>query len=172
LAVVVSAAVQLFAETTRIPLPHDGKFEAPARRCVRVVAKPGTQVRVNGLTTGETSTASPELDITPYLRSGASNTIEAGSSAVLLISPLVYLQTATSDARTLKVAIVNKTENTVQVELGEAHQFTVSPGTTIDKAFPITKAIQRLKMRATSDGLDLIYEDEIAVTITRNPASP
>jgi hypothetical protein len=168
----VSTIGELAAETTRIPLALDGKFEAPARRCVRIVARPGTQVRVNGLSAGETTSASPELDITSYLRSGTASLIEAGSSAVLLISPLVYLQSATSDTKTLKVTVVNTTENTVQVELGETHQFTVSPGTAIDKALPITKAIQKLKMRATSDGLDQVYEDEIVVTTTGNPASP
>jgi hypothetical protein len=165
--------VSATGETIRIPLAEGGKFEAPARKCVRVVVKPGTQVRVNGLSAGETSAARPEIDITPYLRSGSSNTIEAGSSAHLLISPLVYIQSAISDAQTIKVTVVNTTENTVQAELGDNHQFTVSPGTTIDKSLPITKAIRTLKMRATSDGLDQVYEDEIAVvTATRNPASP
>jgi hypothetical protein len=76
----------------------------------------------------------------------------------------VYLSRAESDQKTLRVSVTNTTENTMQVELGGAHQFTVSPGTTVDKEFPAPPPAQKtIRMRATSDGLDLVFEDEVPI---------
>ncbi len=165
------AALDLVAAGS-LPLPADGKFVAPAERCIRLTATQPTTVRVNGLAVGQIEKSGGEVDITGYLRIGKSNDIQVDiPSATLLVSPLVYLRSATSDGKTMTVAVVNTTENTVQVELGESHQFTVSPGTTAYKEFPATGS-KRLRMRATSDGLDHVYEDEIQVVVTTAKQSP
>jgi hypothetical protein len=158
----ISWLLLLFAASERLPLPADGRFEAPPGKCVRVLVRQNTTIRVNGLYAGETAS---ELDITGYLKSGV-NEVRAGESAMLLFSPLVYLRSAESDGRTLRVAVVNTTENTMQVELDGSHQFTVSPGTTGLREVPATSSATA-RIRATSDGLDSVYEDEIPVVQTR-----
>lgn len=149
----------LASASERQPLAADGKFEARAGKSVRVLVTAPATIRVNGLYAGETR---GELDITGYLKTGSNEIRSSNTPVTLLFSPPVYLKLAECDGRTLRVAVVNTTENTVQVELDEQHQFTVSPGTTGHREVPATSA-KSAHIRATSDGLDLIYEDTLVI---------
>lgn len=157
--------LQLAAEP--VAIAPDGAFVAPANRCIRVFADRRAAVRVNGIAAGDTSATDGSLDITGFLRIGARNSLQvSGATAPKLVSsPLVYLSRAESDGKTLRVSVTNTTENTMQVELDRAHQFTVSPGTTVDREFPAPSrpAQKTIRMRATSDGLDLVFEDEVPI---------
>jgi hypothetical protein len=160
---ILAIAVTL-AAADRVPLAADGRFTSPPGRCVRVSAGKRVPVRVNGLAAGETSAVDGALDITGFLRSGQVNEVVVSRPAFLLVSPLVYLDRAESDGRVLRVTVVNTTENTMQVELGERDQFTVSPGTSAVRELPQPDgAMKTVRMRATSDGLDLVYQDEIPI---------
>ncbi len=157
-------AIALALAAERVPLAADGRFLVPPGRCVRVSAAKKVPVRVNGLAAGETSAVDGALDITGFLRSGQVNELMVARPAFLLVSPLVYLDRAESDGRVLRVTVVNTTENTMQVELGERDQFTVSPGTSAARELPAPADEQKtVRMRATSDGLDLVYLDEIPI---------
>lgn len=154
-----------------LALAPDGTFVAPANRCIRVFAERRAAVRVNGIAAGDTSAADGSLDITGFLRIGVRNSLQVSGAAApkLVSSPLVYLSRAESDGKTLRVSVTNTTENTMQVELGRTHQFTVSPGTTVDREFPApSRPVQKtIHMRATSDGLDLVFEDEVPIVPAR-----
>jgi hypothetical protein len=153
----IAALLALTLAAERIPVPADGRFEARPGKCVRVVVESAAEVRVNGLYAGE---AELEIDITGYLRAGW-NEVLVPIKAFLLFSPPVYLQSATSDGKTLRVTVVNTTEHTMQVELNREHQFTVSPGTSRD--IRVADVGMGARIRATSDGLDLSYEDDMPV---------
>jgi hypothetical protein len=157
----------LYLAADPLALAPDGTFVAPANRCIRVFADRRAAVRVNGIAAGDTSAAEGSLDITGFLRIGIRNSLEVSGTTTpkLVSSPLVYLSRAESDGKTLRVSVTNTTEHTMQVELGRTHQFTVSPGTTVDKEFPAPPppAQKTIRMRATSDGLDLVFEDEVPI---------
>jgi len=158
-------AVALVVAADRVALPESGEFVAPAGKCVRVIAEPRRTVRVNGLAAGETSALNGQLDITGFLPVGRPNQIAVTGTQQkidLLISPLVYLDQAVRTGAGVRVTVVNTTENTVQVELGSADQFTVSPGTSMTRETR-NHTGATIRMKATSDGLDLVYEDELAI---------
>jgi hypothetical protein len=158
---------------------YDGKLPAPgASHCIRLHADGAFEhatVRVNGVNAGELPNAKSELDITGYLSTGASNTVEVrprGDGDVervwAWISPLVYVAAARFDRAkmVLEVTITNTTENTAQAEIGD-RQFTVSPGTSSTKQIHWTGA-RRVRLRAVSDGLDREFVDEAdVVTVER-----
>ena len=149
----------LLLAADRIPLPADGRFEARPGKNVRVVVDQPAEIRVNGLYAGDTK---GELDITGFLRTGV-NEVKTSAKATLVFSPPVYLQSAVSDGSTLRISVVNTTEHTMQVELDSLHQFTVSPGTAREISVPAPKGTTA-RIRATSDGLDLSYEDDLPIT--------
>ena len=161
--------MMLYLSADPLAIAPDGTFLAPANRCIRVFADPRAAVRVNGISAGDTSAADGSLDITGFLKSGAVNSLQVSgtTSPKLVSSPRVYLSRAESDGKTLRVSVTNTTENTMQVELDKSHQFTVSPGTTVDREFPAPPppAQKTIRMRATSDGLDLVFEDEIPLVV-------
>ena len=158
----------LMLSSERIEI-RDSKLSAPGQnRCVRLRADGSferARVRINDVSAGELADQKSELDITGYLSPGAANTVEvrAPQGTVehvwALASPLVYVASARLIRQgELEVTIVNSTENTAQVEIGE-NQFTVSPGTTVTKQLRWTGG-SRLRMRAVSDGLDREFIDE------------
>jgi hypothetical protein len=159
---IMVALLLLLVAAERIPVPADGRFEARPGKNVRVIVEAPAEVRVNGLYAGE---AEREMDITGFLKSGW-NDILVPTTAYLVFSPPVYLQRAESDRRTLRITVVNTTEHTMQVELNDEHQFTVSPGTSRDVAVA-DSGTRTARIRATSDGLDLAYEDDLAVKLAK-----
>ncbi len=167
----VPVLMMLYLAADPLALAPDGTFAAPANRCIRVFTDRRATVRVNGISAGDTSASDGSLDITGFLKPGARNSLEVSGTTApkLLSSPLVYLSRAESDGKTLRVSVTNTTENTMQVELDKTHQFTVSPGTTVDREFPAPAppAQKTIRMRATSDGLDLVFEDEVPIDRVR-----
>ena len=153
------ALLGLLLAADRIPLPSDGGFEARPGKNVRVRVDRLAEIRVNELYVGETKS---EIDITGFLRTGM-NEVKTSAKATLIFSPPVYLQSAVSDGSSLRVSVVNTTQHTMQVELDSLHQFTVSPGTSRDVTVPATQRTTA-RIRATSDGLDLDYEDDLPIT--------
>ncbi len=155
----IAFALGILLAADRMPLPEDGRFEARPGKNVRVLVDRPAEIRVNGLYAGETKS---ELDITGFLRAGL-NEVKTTVKATLVFSRPVYLQSAVSDGSTLRVAVVNTTGHTMQVELDSLHQSTVSPGTSREITVPATQRTT-VGIRATSDGLDLTYEDDLLIT--------
>ena len=168
--VVVFIALLAFLGSDRLEI-RDGQLPAPgADRCVRLHATGpfhNATVRVNQINSGELEDERAELDITGYLSPGATNTIEISGARVERVwawmSPLVYIASVRIPVLgRVEVTIVNTTENTAQVQVGE-HQFTVSPGTRSTRELEWPGGARKVRMRAVSDGLDREFVDEVTV---------
>lgn len=151
----------------------DGQGAARAVRLHATGTFDQARVRVNGIAAGELATSAAELDITGYLSQAGPNMISvepvAGEVTALWawLSPLIYLERAVLANGMLKVVVVNSTENTSQIDIGE-HRFAVAAGTSVERRLPWPPGKLRITMHAVTDGLDREFTDEIdAATVDR-----